>query len=344
MKTFQPIAKLSRGDKVAVLSPSAGLSGLFPWVHELGLRRIREEFGLLPVEYPTTRQMGADLVERARDVMAAFADKEIKTVITTIGGDDQIRLLKYLNPQIIRANPKPFFGYSDNTHLHHYLWKLGIPSYYGGSVLTQYAMQGQMDEMTRDALEHALFRRGDYVVRASPYYNDEGLPWEEPANLTRTRKHESNDGHFYDGTQNAQGILWGGCVESLTVQMAAGIYLPDDDELDGTVLFLETSESIPEHWIIRHLLTGMGERGWLARFRAVLVGRPQAWAFDKPQDTAAKAQYRAAQRQAVIETVRRYNREIPILQNLDFGHTDPQIPLPMGGLARIENGVLTLCY
>lgn len=343
MKTFFTLERPARGDTVAILSPSTGLPGLFPWVQDLGLARIRAHFGFVPREYPTTRQMGATPAERARDIMAAFADPAVKAVIASIGGNDQIRVLKHLDKRIFLDNPKPFFGYSDNTHLHHYLWKLGIPSYYGGGVMTQYAMQGQMDAMTLDSLRHA-FAGGTYRTEASPYYNDEGLPWENPDNLTQTRKHEPNDGHYLDGDGNAQGILWGGCVESLIVQMTTGLYLPHDDELDNTILFLETSEGQPEHWIIKYLLTGMGERGWLGRFRAVLVGRPQAWSFDKPRTTEQKAQYRAAQRQAVIDTVRHYNPHIPILQNLDFGHTDPQIILPMGGKARLDNGVLTLCY
>lgn len=336
MKSFLSLPKLRRGDKVAILSPSAGLPGRFPWVHELGLARIRDIFGLDPVEYPTTRQMGSSPADRARDIMAAFADPEIKAVIASIGGNDQIRVLPHLDAALLRANPKPFFGYSDNTHLHHLLWKLGIPSYYGGGVMTQYAMQGQMDAMTRDALTHALFNSGAYEWRASPYYNDQGLPWDNPDNLGKTRQHDISDGHHWDGDADAEGILWGGCVESLVLQMATGIYLPQDDELDGIILILETSENIPPHWIIKYLLTGMGERGWLGKIRAVLVGRPQAWSFDNPQTPEAKAAYCAAQREAVIETVRRYNSHIPIVQNLEFGHTDPQIPVPLGGCVRLH--------
>lgn len=343
MPRFQPLPALQRGDRVAVLSPSAGLPGLFPWVQDLGLQRLREVFGLDPVEYPTTRQMGSSPADRARDIMAAFADPSIKAVIASIGGNDQIRVLKHLQPNVFLENPKPFFGYSDNTHLHHYLWRLGIPSYYGGGVMTQYAMQGQMDAMTVASLRAALFG-SRYDISPSPYYNDEGLPWEDPENLNKTRKHDTNDGHFHDGSGKAEGILWGGCVESLVLQMATGIYLPSDEKLENTILFLETSEGQPPHWVIKYLLTGFGERGWLEKFRAVLVGRPQAWSFEQKRSMAEKAQYRAAQRQTVIDTVRHYNADIPIIQNLDFGHTDPQIILPMGGQARIENGQITLYY
>lgn len=85
--------------------------------YELGLRRLREDFGLGVVEYPTTRRMGSTPAARAADLHAAFADPEVKAVIASIGGDDQIRVLPHLDRELLRANPKPFFGYSDNTNL-----------------------------------------------------------------------------------------------------------------------------------------------------------------------------------------------------------------------------------
>ena len=103
--------KPAPGDRIAVISPCAGLPGLFPRPYELGLERLRKEFGLEPVEYPATRKMGSTPQERADDIHAAFADPDIKAVMATIGGDDQITVLPLLDRELIRANPKPFFGY-----------------------------------------------------------------------------------------------------------------------------------------------------------------------------------------------------------------------------------------
>lgn len=80
---------------IAVISPSSGLPGLLPLPYELGLKRLREEFDLEPVEYPTTRKMGSTPKERADDIHAAFADPTIKAVMASIGGDDQITVLPY---------------------------------------------------------------------------------------------------------------------------------------------------------------------------------------------------------------------------------------------------------
>ena len=335
MKQFVKLTKLSKGDQVAIISPSAGLPAIFPLVQDLGLERLRNVFGLTPVEYPTTRTMGASLEDRARDVMAAFADPANKAVFTSIGGEDQIKLIKHLDPQVFLDNPKPFFGFSDNTHLHNFLWGLGIPSYYGSAVMTQLAMQGQMNEITKNSLNHALFDEGEYEMEVADQYNDEGLDWSVAENLTKSRKMEPNDGLIWDGNTNAEGILWGGCIESMVAQSSAGIYLPQTEDLDGTILFIETAEDIPDHWIIDYMLTGIGERGWFDKFQAVIVGRPKAWEFDKQKNTEAKAEYRKLQRETVLKTVREYNKTIPVVQNVDFGHTDPQVVLPNGNRVRI---------
>lgn len=110
MNKYITLPKLQKGDKVAILSPSNGLPGLFPWVQDLGLERIRTVFGLEPIEYPTTRRMGSSLQDRATDIMAAFSDPDIKAVIASIGGTDQIKLLKLLDSDVIKTNPKPFLA------------------------------------------------------------------------------------------------------------------------------------------------------------------------------------------------------------------------------------------
>jgi muramoyltetrapeptide carboxypeptidase LdcA involved in peptidoglycan recycling len=132
----------------------------------------------------------------------------------------------------------------------------------------------------------------------------------------------------------------------LIVQSSTGKYLPKDEDIDDTILVLETAEDIPEHWIIEYLLTGFGERGWFDKFQAVLVGRPKAWEFNKQNDTETKAAYRQKQRETVVKTIREYNTAIPIVQNVDFGHTDPQIVLPFGRKAVVSpaNNTIKLNY
>ena len=162
------------------------------------------------------------------------------------------------------------------------------------------------------------------------------MSWDDKENLTGERKWETNTGLVWDGDRNAEGILWGGCVESLIVQSSTAKYMPSDEDINDKILVIETAEDIPEQWILEYLLTGFGERGWLNKLQGILVGRPKAWEFDKQNNTEQKELYRQAQQETVLRVVREYNKNIPIIQNLDFGHTDPQIILPLGNKARID--------
>jgi muramoyltetrapeptide carboxypeptidase LdcA involved in peptidoglycan recycling len=330
------LSKLSKGDKVAVLSPSYAAPGRFPEVYKLGLERLREIFGLVPVEYPTTAKLGASSAERADDLITAFENPEIKAVITTIGGNDQVTYVKNLPSTPFVQNPKPFFGFSDNSHLANFLFLNDIPSYYGGSIFTQYAMQGEMDDSTVEYLKHAFFDEGEFELKASETYNDMGLNWDDPALLKTKRQHWSNEGMVWDGSVDAEGLLWGGCVESVDEMLRHGTLIPTLDQFEKIVLMLETSEEIPSADYVFRVMRALGERGILERVQGVLIGRAKAWEFDKPNSPEAKATYCKEQRETVRAAVRQYNERIPIVQNMNFGHTDPQIPMPYGGKIRIE--------
>ncbi|CAM5686341.1 hypothetical protein SGLAM104S_02957 [Streptomyces glaucescens] len=173
--------KPSPGDRIAVISPASGLPGLFPLPYELGLQRLREVYGLEPVEYPATRKTGATPRERADDVHAAFADPDVKAVIATIGGDDQITVLPLLDRELIRAHPKPFIGMSDNTNLLAFLRNTGIVGYHGASVMVELGRPGAMNPQTADSLRAALFTSGPYELRPADRWNDVDRDWAEPA-------------------------------------------------------------------------------------------------------------------------------------------------------------------
>jgi len=332
------LPKLKPGDKVAVLSPSFAAPAVWPHVYELGLRRLREVFQLQPIEYPTTRKLGATGAERATDLIAAFQDPEVKAVISTLGGDDQVTYVKNLPKEVFENNLKPFFGFSDCTHIANHLWRCGVPSYYGGTILTQFAMQGSMDDLTVKYLKHALFDDGIFELEASAEYNDIDLNWRDPNMLTQRRQYEPNDGWVWDGKQDAKGVTWGGCIESIDELMRHGIEMPSLEQFENVILIGETSEELPSAPYVARVFRALGERGILARVRGVLIGRPKAWEFDKTNSTEQKAEYRKNQLEAILSTVRMYNKDIPVVQNLDFGHTDPQICIPYGGEVIISSG------
>ena len=256
------LTKLVVGDKVAILSPSFAAPAMWPHVHELGLQRLRDDFGLEPVEFRATCKLGASGEERARDLVAAFEDPSIKVVIATLGGNDQVTYIKNLPSAPFVANPKPFFGYSDNTHFANFLWLHGVPSFYGASLFVQFAEQGEINQFTVEYLRHALFDSGEFALRASDESSDEGLRWEDPANLTRRRPYEANDGWDRDAGKGEDtsivGTTWGGCLESIDELLRHGIEIPSLAQFEQIVLMTETSEELPPPEYVHRVFRALG--------------------------------------------------------------------------------------
>jgi muramoyltetrapeptide carboxypeptidase LdcA involved in peptidoglycan recycling len=199
-------AKPEPGDRVAVVSPSGGLPEVFPAPYELGLRRLRD-FGLEPVEYPTTRKLRSTPEERAADLHAAWSDPSIRAVISSIGGDDQLTVLKYLDPAVFRADPKPFFGYSDNTNLLNFLYSLGIPAFHGGSVMVQFGRGGAMHPDSERSLRAALFTSGEFELTNSGW-SDRDRDWADPTFLeTEPELFPATDWTWHGGSSAVTGRL-----------------------------------------------------------------------------------------------------------------------------------------
>jgi muramoyltetrapeptide carboxypeptidase LdcA involved in peptidoglycan recycling len=340
-KEFTVPERLKPGDKVAIVAPSSGAASMFPWVYKQGLQRMKEVFGLEPVEFPTVSKDGKFLASnpqaRAEDINNAFADKTIKAVIATIGGDDQIKIIDFLDKKVIADNPKMFLGLSDNTNLHLYLWNLGIVSYYGGSVMQQWAQNGKMDQYTLDNFKRTLFTNEIGRIEPSKQWTDVDFEWSDESLLSKEKPTEANPGWVWHNAEDKQvnGRLWGGCWEILAWHMLADKYLPRAEELKGAVLYMETSEEIPTADNVYRMLVGMGIRGLLPNFSAVLMGRPKTQHRGHvPQEGREK--YLADQRDAVIKALKEYAPNVPAVFGLDFGHTDPQILVPNGGIAKIN--------
>ncbi|MEU9783462.1 S66 peptidase family protein [Streptomyces phaeochromogenes] len=326
------------GDRVAVISPSAGLPGILPLPYELGLERLRKEYGLEPVEYPATRRMGSTPRERADDIHAAFADPGVRAVMASIGGDDQITVLPLLDRELIRANPKPFFGYSDNTNLLAHLWNTGIVGYHGASVMGELGRPGAMDPLTAESVRAALFTSGEYELRPAERWRDVDRDWADPATFESEPETRPGTGWTWvNADRVVEGRSWGGCLEILAWLLMADREIPRDLSVhDGGVLFLETSEELPSAEEVFRVLRNMGERGLLRRFSALLMGRAKTWSFERPNSPQEGARYAAEQREAVLRAMGAYAPDTTIVFDVDLGHTDPQIVIPYGGAIRVD--------
>jgi muramoyltetrapeptide carboxypeptidase LdcA involved in peptidoglycan recycling len=329
--------KASPGDKVAVLSPSFAAPAVAPAVHEQAMRRLTEVTGLIPVEYPTTRRLGASAVDRAADLNAAFADPQIRAVLATIGGEDQITVVPLLDSGAVRADPKPFLGYSDNTNILSWLWASGVAGFYGGSTQVHLGPGPGVDACHRAALRAALLTGERLLVTEPGESEDIGKEWQDPAALTEYGDREPTEPWAWAGpSRTVTGVTWGGCIEAVQWILTAGRLPADPGVLEGGVLLLESSEElIPARefgWILRSL----GERGLLEAVDAVLVARPPASTFEHQPDAAGRAAHRAAQRETALEVIDHYNPEAVVCVGVPFGHTRPQWILPFGGHITVD--------
>jgi len=335
--------KAAAGDKVAVLSPSFAAPALAPQVHDQAMTRLAELTGLVPVEYPTTRRLGAPAQDRAADLNAAFADPEIRAVLATIGGEDQITVVPRLDPDLVRADPKPFLGYSDNTNLLNWLWTHGAAGFYGGSTQVHLGPGPAVDDVHAQSLRAALLT-GERLQLTEPGESEDiGKDWNDPAALSEYGDREPTQPWTWAGpARTVTGPTWGGCAEVMQWVLTAGRFPADPGVLDGSVLLLETSEElIPARelgWIVRSL----GERGLLAAVDAVLIARPPTSTFEIRPTAEERATRRAEQRDTVIDVIQRYNHEAVIVVGVPFGHTRPQWVLPYGGDVTVDGASQTL--
>ena len=330
-------AKARPGDRVAVLSPSFAAPGVAPAVHEQAMHRLTDLTGLVPVEYPTTRLVGADPSARAADLNAAFADPDIRAVLATIGGEDQITVVPHLRGDLVRADAKPFLGYSDNTNILSWLWTEGVAGFYGGSTQVHLGPGPAVDACHLASLRAALLTGERLEVVEPGESEDFGIDWADPRSLTGYGEREPTEDWAWAGPARAvTGRTWGGCLDVLQLILTAGRFPSDPAVLDGGVLLLETDEDLMPSREVGWVVRSLGERGLLAAADAVLVGRPAASNFERRGSAAERSAHRAAQRDVVIDVVSRYNPDAVVCVGVPFGHTRPQWILPYGGEVTVD--------
>jgi len=152
---------LRPGDRIAAVSLSWGGPSSYPHRYEAGKRQFEESFGVKVVEARHTMTdhawLASHLEARASDLMEAFTDPSIQGIVSTIGGDDSIRLLPFLDLAVIRENPKVFLGYSDTTVTHFACMKAGLVTFYGPAIMAGFSENGGLFPYMTSSIRRTLF-------------------------------------------------------------------------------------------------------------------------------------------------------------------------------------------
>jgi muramoyltetrapeptide carboxypeptidase LdcA involved in peptidoglycan recycling len=327
--------KLNPGDRVAAVSTSWGGPATIPARYEAGKRQFEEAFSVQVVEMPHTLK-SADWLDahpqaRAQDLMDAFRDPSIRAIVATIGGDESVRLLPYLDLEVIRRNPKIVLGYSDTTVTHFACLKAGLVSFYGPSVMAGLAENGGILPYMERSLRRTLCQTETIgEIAANPDgWTVEHLDWADPALQTRKRMlNPAAPWKLLQGQGTARGHLIGGCVEVMEFLKGTDFW-PSLDQWRGALLFLETSEEAPATSHFERWLRNYGSQGILQVISGILLGRPGGQLSESRFSAYDNALVKVVTHELGL-------RHLPVLTHMDFGHTDPFFTIPYGVQAELR--------
>jgi len=323
--------RLKKGDTVAAISLSSGAANFFPYRYETGKRQFEETFGLKVVETPNALRSNEWLYvnprARALDLHWALENPEVKAIISTIGGDDSVRILPYLDVDLISKHPKIFMGFSDTTiTLLQYL-NAGVVSINGPVFMTCFAENAGMHPYVKNAIQKLLFDAEVLSYEAAPDWSEQFLDWGVPENQTIKRDFIENDGwHWLQGSKAVEGPLVGGCIEVLEF-LKGTQWWPKSELWQDAVLFFETSEEKPTPDSVKYWLRNYGSQGILNQINALLFARPMSYRDEEKMQLES----------VILQTLKEFDREdLVVVTNMDFGHTAPMMPVPLGIKASVN--------
>lgn len=315
---------LRPGSLVRVVSPA------YPALALVSHRRPRAEAALrgmgFAVDYGAHAfarlgHLAGTAEERAADLNQAFADPTVDAIICALGGGSSIELLPLLDYELIRANPKPFIGHSDNAMIMMALLTgAGLVSFHGPSFVNQLGEYPAPFPETVAALGRALSGTGPLPFRPAERRTDVLPPWWNEPDDKVARPFNLAGGWRWLKPGRACGPLVGGQLNILQ-EMLYTAWAPS---FEGVILFWDAMM-----WhtaLVDAALARLSARGVLAGCAGMVIGHP--------------TRLRQLGQTAPFEdVVAKWAGEIdgPILFNGDCGHTDPAWTLPYGGLAHLDS-------
>jgi muramoyltetrapeptide carboxypeptidase len=316
--TESRVPRLPRGGRVRVVSPSRSLAIVPPDVRQLARERLQRhgfEVELADVPFTCDRFAESRPEERVRELVEAWAEPSVDALLTAVGGWSSNSLLGRLNWSELGRSEKVLCSHSDGSALLLAMHaRCGLVTYFGPHFSNLGMREGA--EFTWDRLlEVVVGEPREIACPASPSWSDDA--WYRSQG---EREFHPNPGPLAVREGSAQGRLLGGNLSTLRLLQGTP-YLPP---LQGSILFVEevarSAAAVPE---FSRQLQALMHHPEFPQVRGLLIGR-----FG-----------RAAQlpRERLRELLRSFPeiRGIPVAADLDFGHTTPQLTLPIGGSARI---------
>lgn len=320
-----------RGDTVYVVSPSAGLLPFAPNRVERAISNMEKLGVKVKIARHAAENAGyvsASVDDRVSDLHEAFSDKKCSLIIASIGGNHSNQLVKHLDYELIKNNPKSFVGYSDNTVLHYALAGMAnLQTYYGPCFLNQFGEYPGILPFTLNHFTDLLFDGvEEFKVKPPLDYTDELLDWFKDEDSKRPRKLYPNIGLIWWRKGAGEGRALPGAIPSLN-HLISTPYAPNflDSVLmidipEGNTIYEGLSVADADSW-----LTDLDNAGLLAQINGMVISRPYRYNNEMVEEL----------RKVVLRIVDNYN--FPVVFNLDFGHTDPMITVPIYANVKLDS-------
>lgn len=309
--------KLKKGDEVRIIVLSTSFSVLSKEQISIANERLKElglkvSFGKHIKEMDDF--MSTSIESRVEDFHDAFLDKNVKAILTALGGFNANQLLDYIDWKIVKKNPKIFCGYSDITIFNNSIYaKTGLVNYYG----PHYSTFGQKlyFDYTLEYFKKCVFFEKPYLIKESKDWSDDNWYLEQ-----EKRTLINNEGYWVINEGVAEGIILGGNLQTFNLLQGTR-YFPCFKK--DKILFLEDDElTTPE--IFDRCLQSVMHQPNFNKVRGIIIGR-----FQKASKVDKDLLFK------IIETKKEL-KNIPIVANADFGHTSPMFTFPIGGSLKMD--------
>ena len=311
--------KLKKGDHIRVISPSLSIQAIGGFNANVSAKEKLEELGF-DVSFSSNYFEhdlfdSASIVSRVEDLHEAFADPSVDAILATIGGFNCNELLPYLDYDLIAQNPKIFCGYSDTTALLNAIYaKTGMQTYMGPSYSSfkmkegqEYQSQSWLNAVTQD----------DYDLVPSKEWSSD--PWYDP---TKPRHFMPTDWKVYNAG-SASGTIIGGNLSTFSL-LRGTPYAP---QAENYILFVEEAEGYPPEHFLRELAALLQA---YPSPQAVIIGR-----FPKECEMTEEILLTILDKHPLL-------KNIPVLYDVDFAHTQPLFTITIGAQAALDTDEMVI--
>ena len=310
---------LNTGDEIRVIAPARSMKLLGQDCIEIANKRFAElgfklTFGNHVME--ADEVMSSSIEARIMDLHQAFADKNVKAILTVIGGFNSNQLLRYIDYNLIKNNPKILCGFSDITALANAIYaKTGVTTY-SGPHYSSFGMEKGF-EYTLEYFKKMFLEDGEIEVKSSDEWSDDAWFLDQ-----ENREFVKNDGIFIINEGCAEGTIVGGNL--CTFNLLQGTeYMPD---LTDRILFIEDDGMADKMFYVefdRNLQSLIHQKNF-DKVRGIVIGRAE-----KNCEMTNEKWIKLIKGKSELNN-------IPVIAGADFGHTTPIFTFPIGGKAKLS--------